>query len=152
MEIDTLRFGKIQIDEESVIRFANGLPGFEQYERYALLTPDPDVPLSYLQSMDDGHISFMVIEPFLSLPSYEFKLQDHIKQELQLYEEQDVLILSIVTVKEELVKSTVNLKAPLVINTKRRLGKQIILHDEDYSTRHPLFPAKAASTASAGGG
>jgi len=151
LEIDTLRFGKIQVEEESVIRFSHGLPGFEQYNQYCLLTPDPNVPISYLQCVNDGQISFMVVEPFLAMPDYEFELHENVKHELQIYAESDVLILSIVTVKEDLSQSTINLKAPLIMNTKLKMGRQIILHDKDYSTKHPLFPTTTAQAAAAKG-
>lgn len=150
MQVDTSRFGLVEYEEENTIRFPHGLPGFEDLHTYVWLHPDPELPISYLQCVDDGHVSFIVIDPFLVLPSYEFELSESVKKELQLTKPEDVTILVIVTVKGDIREATVNLKAPLVINKKERIGKQVILHDYPYQMKHPLFSVPQAQTSARG--
>lgn len=150
MQLETLRFGLLEIEDNKVIKFPQGLPGFEQHHAFVLLHPDPELPISYLQSVDDGYISFVVMDPFLVLPSYEFELSDAVKQELELTGPEEVSILAIVTIKDEIRNATINLKAPLVINTQLRIAKQVILHDYPYVTKHPLFATSPSSAADRG--
>lgn len=147
MQLETLRFGRIHIAKDRVIRFAQGIPGFEQYHEYTLIQPDEDLPFSYLQCVNDGHLSFIVIDPFLVKPDYEFELNESVKKELLITKQEQVSVLAIMTVKDDIKKATLNLKAPLVINVQQRLGKQLILHDYDYSTKHPLFAEVPAGQA-----
>lgn len=139
MLLESARLGLLEIDEARIIRFPQGIPGFEQYHDYVLLQPDPELPLSYLQCVNEGYVSFIVIDPFLILPSYEFELSDSVKKELQLTDPADVSVLAIVTVLDDIRNATLNLKAPLVINSRERIGKQVILHDSPYETKHPMF-------------
>lgn len=124
-------------EEQQVFRFANGIPGFEQKREFILHAIDPDLPMQLMKTPDD-EVSLLVADPFLFYPEYEWVLSDSSKAELQIDSEGDVEIWSVVTVPEDPRLATINLLAPIVLNVNKRVGKQLILHDQPYSSRMPL--------------
>jgi flagellar assembly factor FliW len=139
MLIQTFRFGEVEVKEEDIYVFPAGIPGFEDLKRYVTLQPSPDIPFCYLQSIDDGELAFLITNPFVYYPDYEFQLSDAQQDELAVGKVEELSIWSIVTAQQTLQDATMNLKAPVVLNTKRRCGKQILLHDTHYTTKHPLL-------------
>lgn len=138
MIIETLTWGKLDITEEQIYHFPKGVPGFEEDIDFALITVE-DGPFSYLQSLQNTSVSFLLSDPFIFYPTYEFELPQADKEELEIIE--DVNIRCMVTIKEELEHSTVNLLAPIVLNPITRSGKQVVLHNSNYQTRHSLWNA-----------
>lgn len=145
MKMMTLQFGEIEVNERDVVTFSQGVPGFEKLKRFVFIQPDEELPFFFMQSVEDGDIAFLVTNPFTFVPSYEFTLPDSIQEELGIESEEEVAIWSIVTVKGSLPQSTFNLLAPIVVNAKARLGRQIILHDTSYRLQHPLGAANEKS-------
>ncbi len=142
MEIVTSRFGPLEIPEEHVLTFQTGLIGFNQHTRYSLLGGGEGQGYEWLQSLDDGNIAFVVVQPGLIKPDYHIEIQDDALHEIDFQEGDDVVVLSIVTIPpNEPEKATVNLQGPLVINATRNRGKQIILN-ESFPIRYPLIPEK----------
>ena len=141
MQISTKFLGEVEIQETEIITFEGGLPGLPDYTKYVLLSLDIDLPLALLQSIEEAQIGFVVAFPFAFKKDYAFDLKEEDKESLQIEKEEDILTYSIVTLKETFIESTLNLLAPVVINTKKKLGKQIILLDNE---KHPLrFPIEA---------
>jgi flagellar assembly factor FliW len=91
-----------------------------------------------LQSLDLGELSFLIMDPFLFFREYDFELPEFVQQQLQIEQPEDVQVWSIVSVKEDFSKATINLLAPIIVNYKSRLAKQIILHDTEYKVKHEL--------------
>ncbi|MDF2669750.1 MAG: flagellar assembly factor FliW [Paenibacillus sp.] len=139
MLVNTIRFGELEVLEEQVITFQQGIPGFEQLHRYTMITPDEELPFKFLQSVEDGGVAFILTNPFWFYTDYEFELSQEAIDVLGVAEPQDVTVWSIVSVTESMASSTINLLAPVVINEKTRLGKQIILHGSGYLTKHLLI-------------
>ncbi len=142
MEIVTSRFGPLEIPEEHVLTFQAGLIGFNQNTRYSLLGGDRGLGYEWLQSLDDGNVAFVVVQPGLIKSDYHIEIQDDALHEIDFQEGDDVVVLSIVTIPpNEPEKATVNLQGPLVINATRNRGKQIILN-ESFPIRYPLIHEK----------
>lgn len=120
------------------VHFPKGLPGFERYTDYELFTIE-EGPFGYLQCVEDQDLVFHIVDPFAFYPEYTFQLPDHAINELQILSESDVAVRCIITIKDSLASSTVNLIAPLVFHTDKHIGKQVILTDTVYSTKHPLL-------------
>lgn len=139
MKLETTRLGEIQIEESGICRFENGLPGFEHLQLFALIEIEPESPFRLLQSVEDPDISFIVVNPFIFFKEYEWELPESVEQELQLACSEEMEIQSIVTIHAESGQATLNLAAPLVLNVKSRLGKQLILHNSGYSSAQPLL-------------
>jgi len=148
MFIETLTWGTIEVAEEQLYHFPKGIPGFEDKQDFALVDPE-DGPFVYLQSTRSSELAFLVADPFLFYPGYEFELPEGEIKELQV--ESQVVVRCILTLKEPMEKSTMNLLAPIVLNPEKRLGKQVVLHQTKYQTRHPLWSAEPQSVISAKG-
>jgi flagellar assembly factor FliW len=136
MKLATLRFGEIDVEEEKIIFFPQGVPGFEKESRYIMLQPEESIPFSFMQSVEDGELAFIITNPFLFFPDYQFDLPEPVEEELQVESEADVMIFSIVSVNEQENEFSLNLLAPVVINLSGKLGKQVILHNAGYHTKH----------------
>jgi flagellar assembly factor FliW len=139
VKLQTSLFDEIEVNEEQIIQFPQGLPGFENLNEFILLQPEEVAPFSIMQAVQDGSISFIVTDPFLFFKEYEFELPELVQEQLHISNNKDVAIWTIVTIPESLEEATMNLQAPLVINNNGRLGKQVILHDGPYKTKHRLF-------------
>ena len=121
------------------IQFKKGIPGFENLKNFKILDLEDNKQFKILQSIEEENISFVVTSPFEIYKEYVIDLNDEIIIELEIKNSEDVLVLSIITLGETLEKSTLNLKAPLIINIKNNLGRQLILQSEKYETKHPLI-------------
>lgn len=147
MEINSLQFGILEIEEKDIYTFPQGIPGFEEYHRYIFIQPEENIPFTSMQSVDEGGLAFILTNPFLFYPDYEFDLSDTIIEELGIEDvSRDAMICSIVSVSRDINDATLNLMAPVIVNTKLRQGKQIILHDSLYKTKHYLDFGKSKET------
>jgi flagellar assembly factor FliW len=141
MKITSKFLGKIEINEEQIIHFPNGIPGFEKEKQFVILPLEEQSPFAILQSIHQSHIGFVIAYPFSFYLDYAFDLTEEDIEKLKLNSPDDCLTYAIMTLKEPFVDSTINLKAPIVINAKEKIGKQIIIHDSDYPIRFPLSKA-----------
>lgn len=139
MKINTLFFGELQVEEADIIRFPNGIPGFEEFTQYTLVQPADSAPFSYMQSIQQGELSFLVTDPFLFFKEYEISLPESVQDELKIEQVTDIQLWTVVTVNNDNSKITANLLAPIVCNTINRVAKQVILHDSDYHVKHEII-------------
>ena len=141
MNIQTAFLGELEIDDSQTITFEHGLPGFEEEHKFALLHLDEDAVYQVLQSVQTPHVAFVAVNPFV-FTEYSFDLDETTVHSLSISSEEDVAVLSIVTVKEPFSQSTLNLKAPIVINTSSNKAKQTILEKSNFPLRHPISVKK----------
>lgn len=140
MKIHSTRFGELNLADEQLLRFPQGLPGFPQEDRFALLPQGEESPFFFLQSAQDADLAFLLVDPFAFFRDYQFNLDDSLVQELSVSAAQPPLALCIVTVPAgRLQDMTANLGAPLVINQQARLGRQVVLTDSAHSLRQRLY-------------
>ena len=139
MMIETKLLGEVEINESEILTFEQGLLGLPEYKKYILLSLDVDLPLALLQSTEEASIGFVVAFPYAFKKDFEFDLSEEDIQDLKVASPEDVITYAIVTLKETFKDSTINLLAPLVINTKNKTAKQIVLQDNSqYSLQFPL--------------
>ncbi|GAW92905.1 flagellar assembly protein FliW [Calderihabitans maritimus] len=140
MKLETVRFGTLEVREEDMRFFPEGLLGFEELKEYALL-PVPNNPaFHWLQAAEEPSVAFLVADPFVFVPDYEVDLPEEVVGQLEIRDPKEVCVYAIVSVREgEPLRVTANLLAPLVINTRNRQGKQVILSDSPYGIQEPLF-------------
>ncbi|WP_166243631.1 flagellar assembly protein FliW [Paenibacillus turpanensis] len=141
MKLDTSRFGEIDVSDEAIIEFKEGIPGFEDQRYFTVITVEDHEPFSYLQSIDNGELSFIIVDPFEYFPDYDFHLSESDVKQLQIEGPEQIIVRTIVSIRGELDNATTNLVAPIVLQVDTRQGKQIILTNTEYTTRHRLFPA-----------
>jgi len=139
MNIHTKFFGVVEIKEENIIEFPNGVPGFEQEKEFVLLEIDEQGTYSSLQSVNQPGIALVVTNPYLFFSDYEFDLDHNTINLLQIKSNEDVMVLSVLTLKDPFIDSTANLQAPIIINYKTNKAKQLILNDSNFQTKQPLF-------------
>lgn len=137
----------MNVSEDKVMTFPKGLPGFEEETKFVLLDISEDIIFQILQSVKSPELAFFVVNPYLIFEDYSIQLNDHAIESLNIDDEKDVAILTVMTLKEPFTKSTVNLKAPLVLNLANNRGKQYILNDDQYSMRAKIPQHKMESGA-----
>ncbi|WP_050616460.1 flagellar assembly protein FliW [Bacillus testis] len=137
MKIMTKFHGELEIDQQQLWHFQNGIPGFPDEQQFALY-PLGDSDLSVLQSFQNKNVAFVVADPFVFFDRYDFVLEDSVLEQLEVENRSDVMVAVILTLGETIEESTANLQAPVIFNLKNQKAKQVILHDTHYMTKHPL--------------
>ena len=140
MQIETIRFGTVDVDEKKLIQFEDGIPGLEEYRKYTLLQFEESYPVIWLQSVDDGGICLPVLDTFAVLTEYVFDIDDTDVKELKLGGPEELHVVSVLVIPDDIQHMTVNLAAPIIINTATGKAKQILLGGGDYNVRAPIFP------------
>lgn len=149
MRIHTVNFGDIEVPEDKIIAFKEGVPGFPHIHRFAALEFEDLKPFQYLQALDDPPIALLVVNPFVVDSGYKFQLSNSDMEDIQTTNAEEVAVFAVATIPDDPEKATINLMAPIVINDKMRCGKQVILHESGYSVKHPLFRASKSDAQSA---
>ncbi len=140
MQVQTKRFGPLDIDPSRVINFPNGLIGFPEYQDYVILDfGGGDSVLQWLQSVKEPSLGFVTLALYEAFPDYDPEFCPSDLSHLQGESPNDLITLGVVTVPADIRKMTANLQAPLVINPVKRLGKQVIVTSSEYSTKHQVF-------------
>jgi flagellar assembly factor FliW len=140
MLLETKHFGPIEIAEEGIINFPDGIPGFEDVNNFILLsTEGEESPFKWLQSTDRPELAFAVVNPFMIKNDYDIDIGEEIDRRLEICDISDVLVLSVIVVPEDISKTSMNLKAPIIINMKKKLGAQVVLDTDRYSVRHYIL-------------
>ena len=151
LKVNTTRFSEIEVKEDDVITLPAGLIGFPELKKYVLLDHDKEEsPFKWLQSLDDPAIAFVLINPLLFRPDYVVEVNEAEILELELSSEEDAVISVIITMPNNPQNMTANLKAPLVFNLKNRKGRQVILNNPEYSTRHNIMEEVSKRTETTG--
>jgi len=132
--LENSQLGKITIEPDMVATFPEGLIGFEHLTRFAIVDFAEYAPFQWLLSIDDPEISFPIISPLLVVEKYEPSISRAETYNLGDFEDKDLLLYAIVTIRPEIGIVTANLKGPIIINRVTKMGQQIVLHEEEYST------------------
>ena len=134
MKYETARFGSVEIQDKDILLFPSALYGFDQEKEFVILPLDPKIesPMEWLQSLRSRELAFIVTDPFLFVPEYKMVLSDSEMDQLKLESMESVAVRVIVTIPKVHSEMTANLVAPLVINQKNRLAKQVVLTSAEY--------------------
>jgi flagellar assembly factor FliW len=132
--IKTKFFHEIEVEDDSMIQFKQGLLGFEDVKGYVLIDMDDKGFFKCLQSIDSKDTAFVVINPWTVFKDYEIDIDDNDIDELGSSDINDYAVYSVVTIGSQ--SMTANLIGPLVINVKTGLGRQFVLHNSAYTTKH----------------
>jgi len=139
MQIETVRFGPVEVEKSKFIEFDDGIPGLDGYKTYALLQFDESYPIVWLQSVEESGICLPVIDTFAVLEGYVFEIADDDVADLELKRPEDLHVVSVVVIPTDVKGMTANLAAPIVINTVTGKAKQIMLSGSEYNVRAPVF-------------
>ena len=144
--IESTRFGQIDLSEDIVLDFPQGMIGFPDLHRYAILKQREDSVFMWLHAIDDGALAFPIVLPWVFYWDYEVKLSDEDMAAIGVTRADEISIYCVVNVGADVRKATINLFAPIVVHNATRMAKQVINTAEGYSTRDLLFPDQEALT------
>lgn len=138
MKIETRDFGTMEVGEEQIFEFPNGIYAFEDARRFALIELEKGQFPAWLQCIDSIKPCFIVFDPWLICKDYEITLNSGEKAMLEVGDKTNLQVLCIARVPEDFKETTVNLKSPIVINMDTKKAMQVIL-PSNYPYRQPIF-------------
>ncbi len=137
--VNNSQFGTLNIDEDKIINFPQGILGFEDIKRYVILVFEEYEPFQFLVAVDDPEITFSIVSPLLVTEKYLPEITKDNVAVIGDFADEDLIMYAIVTIKEDKKKVTANLKGPIIINQKNKIAQQIIIEEEEYSMEHPFI-------------
>lgn len=139
MKIHTNRFGSIEVEEKDFIYFKRPILGFEHLTRFVLLVQKDHNPFLWLQSVDNPAVAFVVVNPRVIKDDYNPRVFENDLDFLGIKNDEDIALLSIVTIRTRPLRITANLRAPLLINAENRMASQVLLEDDDYPLQYNIM-------------
>lgn len=139
VKISTVRFGELEVSAEEIISFPEGILGFANLHRYCLVDTGDDTLILWLQSLDDANVAFPVLEPKIFKNDYIAKLSSQELKQLKLDSINQSIVFTILTIPRDVAQMTANLKAPIVVNLREQIGKQVVLQENEYTLKHLMF-------------
>ena len=140
MKLKGTRFGDIEFKKDDVIHFVDGMIGFQNLDQYVVVNTKEGSPYRWLQSVQEPKLAFLVSVPESFLNEYAPVISDFEANSLGLTSETPHLVLVTTTIPPGNPQlATANLAAPVIINLETRKAKQVILDDEAYTIRYPIF-------------
>jgi flagellar assembly factor FliW len=141
VRVSSTRLGDLEIDSSTVLTFPEGLVGFGDARRFAVVDTHDSGVYYWLQSLDDPQLAFLSVTPWPFFPDYEPVVPDADREALDLSDPGDAVVFCLLTVDRDSELITANLLGPLVVNTKNRVGRQVVLDQGNHPTRAPLVSA-----------
>ena len=141
MKADTRMFGEIEIEDSKIIKIEQGIVGFPDMVNFALIFDSDkgqDAVIKWLQSMDDPVFAMPVLDPSALVEDYRPTVSDELSDSLGGLKDGNAFLLVTVTVPEDIRQISINLKAPIIINTENNRAVQLIL-DEDYPVKYKIY-------------
>jgi flagellar assembly factor FliW len=141
MEIETSRFGNLNVDDERVMNFSRGLLGFPNHTQFALIQCGQENYFFWLQSVDDPNLAFVVTDPSTFFRDYEVPLRDETLTDLEFSDVKYAQVFVICNKVGDWL--TGNLLGPIVVNAANRMAQQVVLTEKKWTTRQPLLRLQA---------
>ena len=141
-KLTSTKLGEIEYSENDIILLSSPLLGFPDLSDFLLISGEKSFPFLWFQSVQDPSVCFILIDPKIFHPNYDPALSKRDLKILGVEEREHLKILNIVVVPEDPKNATVNLRAPILINSEKKLAKQVILEDDRWMIKAPLFAAK----------
>lgn len=140
--IDLPRFGTCSYKEDDIFAFPWGLPGFESLRTFIVVQLETQDSILWLQSLDDLNIALPLGDPWVFFPDYDPKMPSFARLSLDLKAPEDFVVLAVM-VGTDGGPTFMNLMAPIVVNLKSRVGRQVPLETSRYTVAMPI-PVPAA--------
>jgi flagellar assembly factor FliW len=146
VKLKTELFGDLELSEDAVVVFPDGIIGFPQYNKFTIFELPDYQPFFGMQCVDDSQLSFVLVDPRMVIDNYRVVLSDLDIQELGGINIEELAVFAFVVLHSDPKNVTANLQGPIVINPAAKIGKQIIMANEQYQLKHHLY-ADASSKA-----
>ena len=137
MDIETTRFGRLSVEDERIITFPNGLLGFPDHTRFALIQTGEENYFFWLQAVEEPNLAFVVTDPGIFFKDYHVPVRDEALQELHLTDDAHAQCFVICNKVGDWL--TGNLLGPILVNAQNRLAQQVVLTEKKWTTRQPLM-------------
>lgn len=138
-KVNTSRFGEITVQDADILTMPEGLFGFETLNKFFIVDPEDNTLILWLQAVDNPKVAFPVIEPQIFHPLYEKKFITSDLVSLEMSEINEAKYYAIITIPKQLTEMTVNLKAPILINQKTKVARQVVLQDSKLPVDHAVY-------------
>ena len=144
MKMKTRHFGEVDVPEDIILSFDEGIPGFPNSKRFVLMEePSKDGKTEnlfyWLQSVDESDLALMLMDVVKFMPEYDPSVNLDDVQDLELLDSDQYFVYNVVVVPEDVEKMSVNLKAPIIINDRIKKGKQVLSQNEDYAIKYFIY-------------
>ena len=152
MKVNTRLFGEVEIADDKIITLDKGIVGFPDLKRFTLIydtEKDDQTAIMWFQSLDEPQFAMPVAVPGDIVPEYNPTVNDELLAPLGELNEDNLYVLVTVKVPKNIEEMTINLKAPIIINTDTLKGGQLIVED-DYEVRYPVYEILKAAKERAG--
>ena len=139
MIVKTGRFGQFTASDAEIIRIPHGVMGFPELTEFCLVDPGDETLILWLQSLQNPGVAFPMLEPKIFRADYAARLSAAELRDLKLENINQSAVFSILTIPADITQMTANLKAPLVINLKEQIARQVVLQENEYTIKTPMF-------------
>lgn len=142
MKITTRIFGEIEIADDKVIVFENGIIGFPDLKNFALIHDEEkgtNTGIRFMQSLDEPNFAMPVMDPLVVKPDYDPQVNDELLAAAGNVSADNLLVLVTATIPSDLTKMSVNLQGPFIINVEEHKACQIIVENGDYPVKFPIY-------------
>lgn len=142
MRINSRVFGEIEVDESKIIHFPSGIIGFPEMTDFILIYDEEkgkDASIRWMQSLQEEEFALPVMDPLFVAGDYNPEVEDNYLIPLGEMKEEDTLVLVTVTVPGDLKQMSVNLQAPIIINTETKKAAQVIVNTEKYPVKYYIY-------------
>ena len=142
MKVDTKYFGEIEIADDKIIHFENGIMGFEEYKDFTLLydiEAEKRPFFSWLQCVTEKGLAFPVVNPLNVIKSYDPVVEEALLEPLGELKDEDIVLLVLATIPKDVKETSVNMKAPIIVNAANGKAIQVILEKGDYKIKHKII-------------
>ncbi len=142
MKVNTRLFGEIEIEQNKIICFENGIIGFPDCKKFTLIFDETEdgerKNISWLQSLDEPSFALPVMDPLLVKADYNPQVEHELLKNIGNLTEENTYVLVTVTVPSDIKKLSVNLKAPIVINVDELKAEQLIV-DDSFPVKYMIY-------------
>lgn len=140
MKLNTNFFGEIDVQDDKIVNFADDMLGFEGFSKFLFMSDDKEESkFSWLQCIDDVDIVLTLFNIFAVMPDYSPNVPIEHLEGLGEFEEEDLEIFCVAKIPRNVEEMSINLKAPIVINTKNNKAKQVIVSNDDYPIKYKIY-------------
>ena len=142
MFIKTKIFGDVEISDDKILTFEDGIIGFPDLKHFTLIHDEEkgkDAGIRYFQSIEEPAFAMPVMNPLMVCEDYNPQVSEEFLSTLGNISDENIVVLVTVTVPTDLTKMTVNLQGPIIINSDEKKGAQIIVEGNDYPVKFPIY-------------
>lgn len=139
MLVESPRLGRVEVDEKQIVTFPEGLLGFREFKRYFFRESSAGGALLWMQSVEMPALAFIVTDPRIIKPDYQVKATPAQLEPLRITDPSQAEVWVILTIPEDTRKTTANLQGPIIVNRQAGLAAQVVLNEENVTTKYPVL-------------